>query len=52
MEDKRMIREFLVSVMVGEEEELNLLDPSDYYFDGLGAIYRIGEAGEGRFDLL
>ena len=30
MENKHMIGEFLVSVRVGEEEELNLLDTAEY----------------------
>ena len=47
-----MIREVLVSVGVGEEEELYLFDSSEHDFDGLSTIHRIRKAGEGRFDFL
>ena len=50
--DERMIRDFLVSIGVGEEEELYLFDPSEYDFDGLIMIHRLRKAEKGCLDFL
>ena len=47
-----MIRELLVAVGVREEEKLYFFDVAEHDLDGLCAVHRFEQTGEGGVDFL